>query len=282
LLAVISLSTLPMVGCAAIMANQVKAEKTEERSFTVSAKPAVTVETFNGDIRVATTPESKIEAIVTKTGSGANKAAAEADLDYVKVDYIQEGDTVKIIAKRTRPKTFGSSGAELELKVPAHAWLALTTQNGSISTRAMENEVVAHTSNGLIEVTGSKGKLELETSNGEIKIEAEGAIVDAATTNGNVSFSGKLDKGSHRLETSNGSIDLKLPSTAQFQFTASTSNGAVSNHFPGLQAKSGKAGTNRLAGLVGSGSAPEIEVRLETSNGNITIEPGPQAEALKQ
>jgi DUF4097 and DUF4098 domain-containing protein YvlB len=280
-LAMISLSTLPMLGCAAIMANQVKAEKTEERSFAVSATPAVTVETFNGDIEVSTTPGNKVEAIVTRTGSGANKEAAEADLDYVKVDYSQEGDTVKIIAKRTRPKTFGSSGAEVELKVPAHTSLALSTQNGAITTRAVESEITAHSSNGQIEVIGSKGTLDLETSNGEIKIEADGAIVEAVTTNGNVLFSGTLAKGSHSLETSNGSIEVKLAATAHLHFDARTSNGSVTSRLPELKPKSGKVGSNRLTGLVGSDPAPDVDLKLETSNGNISIEPVPLAEAPK-
>jgi DUF4097 and DUF4098 domain-containing protein YvlB len=92
---------------------------------------------------------------------------------------------------------------------------------------------------------------------------------------------GSLAKGSHRLETSNGSIELKLPATAQFQFAASTSNGSVRNRFPGLQPRSGKAGSNRLAGVVGSGADSEVVVELETSNGGITIEPMPSAEAPK-
>jgi DUF4097 and DUF4098 domain-containing protein YvlB len=105
--------------------------------------------------------------------------------------------------------------------------------------------------------------------------------VAAETSNGNVAFLGSLAKGSHKLETTNGGIDLKLPATAQFQFEASTSNGTVTNRFPGLQPRSGKTGSNHLAGLVGSGAASEIDVRLETSNGGITIEPEKPAEALR-
>jgi hypothetical protein len=62
-----------------------------------------------------------------------------------------------------------------------------------------------------------------------------------------------------------GSIELVLPAAAQFQFEASTSNGTVTNRFPGLQPSSGKPGSNRLVGQVGAGSNADIDVKLETS-----------------
>jgi DUF4097 and DUF4098 domain-containing protein YvlB len=271
---------LPVAGCAAIMANQIKAEKLEQRSFTVSSKPTVIVETFNGQIHVQPADEGKVDATVTKIGSGRDKEAAEADVEHVKVNFSQEGETIRIVAKRTVPKTFGTSGASIELKLPTGSALSLTTQNGGIRTTGAYRETVARSSNGNVEVHSGKGKLELSTTNGTIDIDGAEAIVVAQTSNGNVSFIGTLAKGTHSLETSNGGIDLKLPASAQFQFQASTSNGSVSNRFSGLQTKSGKPGSNHLAGLVGSGSA-EVDVKLETSNGAITIEPAQPAEAPK-
>jgi DUF4097 and DUF4098 domain-containing protein YvlB len=270
-----------LAGCAAVMGNQVKAEKKEQRAFTVSAQPSVIVETFNGEIHVQAITENKVEATVTKLGSGANKEAAEADLQNVNVSFTQEGETIRIVAKRTVPKTFGSSGASVDLKVPAGSALSLTTQNGEIGIAGTSREVMARSSNGNIDIQGGKGKLDLSTSNGTIEIDAAEAIVNAESTNGNVAFTGTLSKGTHSLETSNGSIDLKLPATSQFQFAASTSNGSVTSRFPGLQTKSGRAGSNRLAGLVGSGPVAEVDLKLETSNGTITIEPVQQAEASK-
>jgi hypothetical protein len=269
---------LPLAGCAAIMGNQVKAERLEQRSFTVSSQPMVIVETFNGRIHVEPADHGKVEATVTKIGSGRDQEAAEADLENVKLNFSQEGETIRIIAKRTVPKMFGTSGASIELKLPSGSALSLTTQNGEIRTTGAYRETTARSSNGNVEVHGGKGKLDLSTSNGAIDIDGAEAIVAAQTSNGNVSYAGTLAKGTHSLETSNGGIDLKLPASAQFQFQAGTSNGSVSNRFSGLQTKSGKPGSNHLAGLVGSGAA-DVDVKLETSNGTITIEPAQPAEA---
>jgi hypothetical protein len=276
-----ALPLLPMAGCAAVMANLVKAEKAEQRSFSVSGQPSVIVDTFNGSLTVKAASEGKVEAVITKIGSGATMEAAQADLENVIVNYSQDGDTIRIVAKRTGPRVFGSSGASIELKVPASTLLSLTTSNGAISAAGIAREVTARSSNGEIDVTGGRGKLDLKTTNGAIKIAADEANVAAETTNGDVGFVGSLAKGSHKLESTNGGIDLKLPATAQFQFAASTSNGSVTNRFPGLQPKSGKAGSRRLAGVVGSGADSGVTVELDTSNGGITIEPTPTAEAPK-
>jgi DUF4097 and DUF4098 domain-containing protein YvlB len=278
-LAISSLPLLALTGCAAVMANLARATATEQREFSVSAQPSVVIDTFNGSVTVKVNPENKVEAIVTKVGSGANHEAALADLKNVGVDYTQDGETVRITARRVGPKSFGSSGASLDLKVPARTVLSLTTRNGEISTEGIQGDLVAQSSNGGLNVHGGKGKLELRTTNGTIKVDAAPATVIAETSNGDVRFVGSLARGSHSLATSNGSVDLKLPAETQFQFDSRTSNGSVSNRFPGLQPTSGKTGSTRLAGLVGSGPAPEIIVKLETSNGSITIEPTQPAEA---
>jgi Putative adhesin len=280
-LALAALPLLPMAGCAAVMGNLVKAEKAEQRSYSVSGQPSVNVDSFNGPITVKAASDGKVEAVVTKIGSGATTEAAQADLENVIVNYSQDGDTIRIVAKRTGPRVFGSSGASIELKVPSSTLLSLTTSNGAISATGITREITARSSNGEIDVTGVRGKLDLRTTNGAIKIGADEATVAAETTNGDIGFVGSLAKGSHKLESTNGGVDLKLPATAQFQFAASTSNGSVKNSFPGLQPKSGKVGGNRLAGVVGSGTDSGVMVELDTSNGGITIEPMPTAEAPK-
>jgi Putative adhesin len=262
-------------GCAALTANAVRATATEQRAFTVSAQPSVVIETFNGSITVAVIPENKIEATVLKTGSGASQEAAEADLKNVSVAYSQDGDAVHIVAKRIGSKLFGASGAAVQLKVPARTALTVATSNGEIASEGTQGAFTARGTNGKIDVRAAKGKLDLETSNGGIAIDATEATVAAETSNGDIHFAGSLDKGKHTLTTSNGSIDFMFPAAVPFQFAARTSNGTVTNQFPGVRASSGKPGSNNLAGLVGSGSTADIDVKLETNNGSITLKPAP-------
>jgi DUF4097 and DUF4098 domain-containing protein YvlB len=188
-------------------------------------------------------------------------------------------DTVRIVARRTGPRSFSSSAASVQLKIPARAVLALTTSNGEITSEGTQGPITARSSNGKVDVRAAKGKLDLETSNGAIVIDATEATLAAETSNGGIQFTGSFDKGTHTLTTSNGSIELVLPAAVPFQFAASTSNGTVGSHFPVLRASSGKPGTNRLAGHVGSGPTADIDLKLNTSNGSITLKPAPSAEA---
>ncbi len=280
-LALSLLSLLAMAGCAALNADQVQSTVTEQRSFTTSSQPSVIVAIYNGSITVSSGSQNKVEAVLTKTGSGASTEVAEAELSSVSVEYSQDGETIRILARRTGPRSSGSSGAAVKLWVPARAVLSLRTSNGEITADRIQGQITAHSSNGKVDIRGAKGRLDIETNNGPIAIDAIAATVVAGTSNGDIHFAGALDQGEHTLSTSNGNIELVLPSTAQFHFKARTSNGKVTNRFPKLQPSRGRPGGNHLSGLVGSGTKADIDVILETSNGSITLEPAPSAEAPK-
>lgn len=270
---ILPLTWLSSSGCAGLLGPQVKATATEQRSFEVSAAPVVIVETFNGPIKATVGTEGKVEASIKRIGSGTTMEAAEADLKNVHVEFTQDGATVRIVATRSGSPAFSSSAAEVEIKVPAQATLSLTTSNGELHSEGIQGPITARSSNGEIEVRGARGKLDLHTSNGAIDIAATEAAVSAQTRNGEVRFAGSLAQGKHGLTTNNGGITVRLPVNAAFRVEARTSNGTVTSGFPELRGESGKAARNHLAGHVGNASSPEVELKLETSNGNVAVEP---------
>ena len=148
-------------------------------------------------------------------------------------------------------KMFGSSGASVALKVPAGSTLSLTTRNGEIQPEGIRATSSLDPPMGRSRSREAEGSSTSRPATGPSRSTPTRRLVAAETSNGNVSFAGSLARGSHKLETSNGAIDLKLPASAAFQFEARTSNGSVTNRFPGLQPRSGKEGSRRLAGLVG-------------------------------
>ncbi|WP_165227383.1 DUF4097 family beta strand repeat-containing protein [Aquisphaera insulae] len=282
-------------GCAAIMTNMVRATLVEERSFPIAGQgsPAVIAETFNGGIKVAAIPGREVKVKVTRIGCGRDQAAAEGDIANVQVAYAQEGDTVRVVATRAGSKLAWSSAAEIELQVPTDTALTLTSRNGRIHALGVHSPIVAHTTNGEIDVRAARGKLDLETSNGRIDAEGTDAVVAATTSNGEVRFVGNLATGEHSLKTSNGRVVLAVPSSAPLHVSARTSNGRVTSELAGLEVQDGKPGTNHLVGRlagtpkasIGSGPIAEAEaainVRLETSNGEISLQAVPAAEATR-
>ncbi|QEH31984.1 hypothetical protein OJF2_04510 [Aquisphaera giovannonii] len=302
ILPLIPLALLASPGCSALLANLAQARRTEVTTFALGGqgRPSVVVETFNGAVKVAGTSGREVKATVTKIGSGRHQAAAEADLANVQVECKLEGDTVRVVATRIGPRSAGSSGADIEMQVPADASLTLTSRNGRIVADGVHAPVVAHTSNGEIDVRGGRGVLDLETSNGRIDAEAADAVVSARSSNGEVRFAGSLAAGEHSLTTSNGRVILAVPGSARFRVSARTSNGRVTSRLAGLAVEDGKPGSNHLVGRLNGtpGSSPSgavtrastapavnaeaedaIDVKLETSNGEITLEPVPTAEA---
>ena len=247
------------------------AEEVVSKSFDVSGTTRVVVETFNGSIEVTTGAGNTVKADVTKRGTGSTQAAAQDDLRNIEVTMTQDGNTVRIIARRTnQPFNMGNSGARAVAQVPAGAILELRTSNGHLSVNGATSDVTARTSNGRIDVEGSQGRLRLDTSNGNIEVRSDSAVVTAQTSNGQIIFAGALAQGDHSFRSSNGRITLTLPAGASFRVDADTSNGRVTSDL--AVKRSGGSDEKHLSGVVGEN--PTILIEAHTSNSNIEIRQG--------
>jgi len=258
---------LILAGCE-IVTNAITAEETVSKSFEVSAPPSIVVETFNGRIEVNAGSDGSVMIEAVKRGSGASPAQAQDDLKNVEVVMTQEGDSLRIIARRTdSPFSTGNSGASFTLTVPAGSSLDLSTSNGPITSDGVTGDVRMHTSNGSLDVRGGAGRLQLSTSNGAVRVEATRASIDIQTSNGRITFEGSLAEGSHTFDTSNGSIEITLPADAAFRVDARTSNSQVSTDFP--VTVEGALDDNALRGTVGQN--PAVSIKVTSSNGSISI-----------
>jgi len=272
ILTAIAISALLLSACSAIGLNLVTAEETVSEVFPAQDNLTVEAATFNGDIVISTDSTGQISVTVIKRGAGGSQADAESDLENIDVSITQEGSQLTVIAKRTSRMLVGNTGAEIRITVPAEvAQLDLKTSNGGISTQGVKGDVLAQTSNGGIEIEEGSGKLELQTSNGRIKVAAENALVLADTSNGKIEFLGSLAPGTSNFDTSNGAIEISLPSDAEFELNADTSNGSVSCDYP--ITVSGTMKKDRLSGTVGTD--PQSTIIANSSNGSIRIQASP-------
>jgi DUF4097 and DUF4098 domain-containing protein YvlB len=285
-LTTLMLTVLMLSACGAnISINPFTAEETVTQSFTAGAAPRVVVEMFNGRIDVVTGSDNTVKVDVIKRGGGISQQDAEDDLKNVEVTMTQDGDTIRVVAKRTDQQVdIGNSGASAKLRVPEGAILDLRSSNGPLTTSGPVSDVKAQTSNGPIEARGSLGQLDLntsngpitidggsgsinvETSNGPIEITADNAVVTGRTSNGPFRFTGSLAQGRSEMRTSNGSLIVTLPANAQFVVDADTSNAKISSDFA---VTAQDFSDNRLRGTVGTD--PGTTLVLHTSNGSIEI-----------
>ena len=254
----------------------VTATKTLSEDFKTAAAPKIIIATFNGTIDVSRGTDDKVVVDVTKSASGFDQAAAEANLDNVQVTMVQKGDTIEITAKKLNNQP-GNFGAAVVIAVPRAAELNLRTSNGAVVCESIDGDIEIHSSNGKLEIVEGRGELKLDTSNGTIKVDAQDALVNARTSNGRIEFAGSLAEGQHKFKTSNGRIEMVLPDDASFRFIGSTSNSRVRCGFPHTSRRS-QHGRGHLEVTVGGEQKPKCEIVASSSNGSISLQPASKVE----
>jgi hypothetical protein len=182
--------------------------------------------------------------------------------------------------------------------------LIAKTSGGKLAFRHLEGTLTANTSGGSIDLEDCRGPIKIETSGGDITVADGTGALDAKTSGGRIdvrNFSGDTEVrtsggnltlqritgkiigktsggsirasipdavvGDVRLETSAGNIDVSLPATATVDIDASTSVGEI---FSRLPFETSDAEREHLRGKLNGGGK---SVKLQTSAGNITIEP---------
>jgi len=289
----LALALLVLAGCeeedlaAAFGSGAIAATETTTHELPVDVPLAIDLNSSNGALTVR--GEEGIQTatvVVTKRSRGDTLEEAQDRLDRIDIHLSSENGRLEAWYKASDQdadvRRF--SGVEFELVVPTDAQinartsngaiyvstitgqLSLDTSNGAIDVRDVVGDLHADTSNGRIQVYDLVGNVRADTSNGEIRIEQIVGSVDADTSNGSISFAGTpAANSSHRLDTSNGSIDVKVPVDEAIHFDAHTSSGTIRSS---LALTGDTEGDDWSADL----NAPaEIRFDLSTSNGSIRI-----------
>lgn len=160
-----------------------------------------------------------------------------------------------------------TSGGSIEVSSLAGR-LTAHTSGGDIRLRQVDGDAGIETSGGGIDVDSLNGSLRAHTSGGPIRIEGVNGRVEAHTSGGSVRAT--FDRGNAHggvLETSGGSIEVRLDPNANLNLDASTSGGSVRTDLP-IRVVGRIAGSS-LQGTLGSGGET---LRLHTSGGSIHIE----------
>ncbi len=220
-----------------------------------------------------------LEVINTNGEIAANRASGDAasmagirggnDDDHeLFIEVVEYADGVTVCAVYAKDKAPGrchrggvsseSSGnwwhsrrakINFEVQVPRGVRLNAETTNGRVRCLNLDSVVQAATTNGDVEVSTSEWA-SAKTTNGGVRVSM-----------GNPKWSGELE-----LTTTNGSVDVTLPASAQFKVDAATTNGGINSDFP--ITVQGKFGPKTLSGTVGGGGR---ELKLATTNGSIEL-----------
>jgi hypothetical protein len=257
------------------------AEKTFDRTFTVSPGGSLVVDADSASVRVSGGDSNQVTVHMTARGP-------EELLAGMKLDATQSGDDVTVTMRRKEKGSWfnwrsWNNEERIEVTVPKRYAVSVRTGGGGIELRDTTGSAKLNTSGGDVTAKNVNGNVELRTSGGTILADTIRGDVDANTSGGDVKLlqvdgkiRGNTSGGSVRcslvganrgisVRTSGGDIEVTVPRAATGNVEATTSGGSVDSDLP-LSTTSVKEG--RIAGSLNGGGQP---INAHTSGGSIRL-----------
>jgi len=286
---------------AALLAPQAFAQETV-KTFAISGRAQVRVETNDGSVHIVTSPGSKqVEFHVQYNGY-------ELDKD-LRVDSRQDGDRVELTARVTGHWGISwghnSRNLHIEVRMPSVGDAEVDTGDGAVDSQSLDGSLKIHTGDGSVRASAVTGNLDVDTGDGSITVEgAKGTIrlhsgdghidargldgnLEATSGDGHVTVAGRFDSltlktgdgsiDAHALpgskmssgwnvHTGDGSVDFALPSDIQADIDASTRDGHISMGIPVMV--DGTFSKSQIHGKMNGGGQP---LTITTGDGSIRL-----------
>ncbi|MCM0649211.1 DUF4097 domain-containing protein [Clostridium swellfunianum] len=201
------------------------------------------------------------------------------------------GSTLYVNVKTNTKITLGfySSSLKLDVYLPSSYIdeLKLTSSSGSIHVKELElsslqcnsssgsttiDNVIADnfdhsSSSGSLTINGLTSKTsKLSSSSGSMRVNGFTGNLKASSSSGSTRVEYLSFDNDISITASSGSVELKLPKTAEFYLDANASSGSIRSDFP--VAMTGSSDKRHLKGVVGN---DKNKVRINTSSGGIRI-----------
>jgi DUF4097 and DUF4098 domain-containing protein YvlB len=244
-------------------------EEIFERTLDLAPGGSLSLDNVNGGLTVRSWGRQEVKIWAKKKAKASSESAAREILQGIEIAIDSSAGMIEIETRLPRKKLGGRQQASVkyELTVPREVALTLASTNGGIRVDGVEGEVDVETANGGIHMEDIGASVRAHTTNGGIKAYDIRGAVEARTTNGGIYVEMRTGSLSQDISfvTTNGSVELRMPSDLAARIEARTSNGRVSSDFSGPEEQPSR---KRLAVDL-NGGGPTIE--LKTSNGSIRL-----------
>lgn len=248
------------------LANGLLARADEwSKTFSLTGKPDLRVETSDANIRVHTWDENRIDAKVVTTrykiGEGGIRVAEH-----------QNGDTVEIEVRYPRnifTFNMGNHRVDIDIHMPREGRVNLHTGDGKIEISSFKGEMDLRSGDGSQTIDAVDGKLRASAGDGHIR--ANGRFDELALKTGDGSVEVRAAPGSSldagwRLETGDGSVTLEIPETLAVDVDLHTSDGHIDLDVP--VTTEGKLRENAVHGKINGGGSL---LTIRTGDGSIHL-----------
>ena len=238
------------------------------KTYNLTGRPELRVETSDANIRVTTWDQNTIEAKVITTRYKIGEGG-------IRVEERQNGNTVEIEVRYPHHNfnvEWGQHRVDVIIQMPREGAVNLRTGDGKIEVASLKGEMDMHTGDGSVNLDGVDGKLHASTGDGHIQATGRFDELDLKTGDGHVDVratGGSTLANRWRLETGDGSVSLEVPHDLAADVDLHTSDGHIDLDMP--VTAEGKLRQNEIHGKINGGGSL---LTIRTGDGSIHLKKG--------
>src|ERR1700686_2352477 len=194
------------------------------KTYNVTGKPELRIETSDANIRVTTWDQNTIEAKVITSRYNIGEGG-------IRVEEHQTGDSVEIDVHYPHHNfniEWGNHKVDVIIQMPREGRVNLHTGDGKIDLAGFKGEMDLHSGDGSENLEGVDGKLHATTGDGHISAHGRFDELELKTGDGHVEVratAGSTLAAGWRLETGERNVPLKIPSELPADVSLHTSDG---------------------------------------------------------
>jgi DUF4097 and DUF4098 domain-containing protein YvlB len=177
----------------------------ENRTFTVSGAPRVSITTFDGRVTVHGWDKPEVTYTATK------HANLEESLKEISIQAQQQGQVITVNATNDNEE---NGSVDLDVYVPRQSTLHVSSGDGALTLDGVSGQIILRSGDGPIQVANGGGQLQVNTGDGRIQVIKFDGQVDARTGDGEIALDGNFNSLSAR--TGDGQITLSVPAGSSF------------------------------------------------------------------
>jgi hypothetical protein len=226
-----SLTVLMIAGFCSLATLPARADEWS-KTYTLTGKPDLRVDTSDANIHVSTWDQNTIEAKVTTTRYKIGD-------DGIRIEEHQTGDVVEIDVHF--PHSNGISigwvdhRADIYIHMPHEGRVELHTGDGKIELGNFKGEMRLSSGDGSQEIASVDGKLRASTGDGHIRANGRFDVLDLKTGDGRVdarATTGSALAMGWRLESGDGTVTLEVPENLAADVDLHTGDGHIDLDMP--------------------------------------------------
>ena len=258
-----------------------------QKDYSLSGSASLTVETGDSNLKIRSCGDCKTINV---------KVHSERELSQYRLEESQSGDHVSFLFKEKPHVGFHVNWTNhgqtyVEVETPGTLDLDAKTSDGNLSASNLQGDLQLHTGDGNADLDNLRGTIRLRSSDGNLTLQNSSGTIEARSSDGHMKVDGNFsavqlhssDGGldfvlangakltaASRIESSDGTVTIRVPHDFAADLDISTSDGHIDCALPlTMDHYDSREGSgHHMRGQVNSGGVP---LAIHTSDGNVTI-----------